>query len=262
MVQPGIPQPVVNGQWIKGVGGAAIWSPITVPDLPVNIPQANLQGSATAGYYSRTATAGAAPSWQALVPTDLPTRLGGGLGAAPTRTQPVTDCNALTETGWYNGSSVANSPGGRGDWIFVMHMSHWNSAGGSSVPGWYTQICWTMQQNPPAKWERSCIGGTWQPWTSYTNTQRMETGFAQFGLSAGQKYDWATNFNQAFGANPTVICSAGTTAVGDVSGNTYGNQVNCGAWVYSLNTATVWFTIYNGSNGNYTIDLNWIAIGR
>ena len=31
--QWGIPQPVVNGQWIKGVGGAAVWAPITATDV-------------------------------------------------------------------------------------------------------------------------------------------------------------------------------------------------------------------------------------
>lgn len=30
----GIPTPVVNGQWIKGVGGAAVWSAITLSDVP------------------------------------------------------------------------------------------------------------------------------------------------------------------------------------------------------------------------------------
>lgn len=29
----GIPSPVVNGQWVKGVGGVAVWSPITVDDV-------------------------------------------------------------------------------------------------------------------------------------------------------------------------------------------------------------------------------------
>jgi hypothetical protein len=31
----GVPVPVVNGQWIKGVGGAAVWAPIQNPDLPL-----------------------------------------------------------------------------------------------------------------------------------------------------------------------------------------------------------------------------------
>jgi hypothetical protein len=29
----GIPTPVVNGQWVKGVGGAAVWSPIALADV-------------------------------------------------------------------------------------------------------------------------------------------------------------------------------------------------------------------------------------
>jgi hypothetical protein len=37
-----LPQPVVNGQWVKGVGGAAVWSAIAVADLPTGIPAANL----------------------------------------------------------------------------------------------------------------------------------------------------------------------------------------------------------------------------
>jgi hypothetical protein len=39
-----LPQPVVNGQWVKGVGGAAVWSAIAVADLPTGIPAANLSG--------------------------------------------------------------------------------------------------------------------------------------------------------------------------------------------------------------------------
>jgi hypothetical protein len=31
----GVPTPVVNGQWIKGVGGAAVWSPITPADVGI-----------------------------------------------------------------------------------------------------------------------------------------------------------------------------------------------------------------------------------
>lgn len=33
VAQGGVPDPVVNGQWIKGVGGAAVWAPITPADL-------------------------------------------------------------------------------------------------------------------------------------------------------------------------------------------------------------------------------------
>ena len=33
----GIPSPVVNGSWIKGVSGAAVWTPIVQGDLPANL---------------------------------------------------------------------------------------------------------------------------------------------------------------------------------------------------------------------------------
>jgi hypothetical protein len=33
----GVPTPVVDGEWIKGVGGAAVWAPITDADLPPRI---------------------------------------------------------------------------------------------------------------------------------------------------------------------------------------------------------------------------------
>jgi hypothetical protein len=29
----GVPAPVVNGEWVKGAGGAAVWSPIVATDI-------------------------------------------------------------------------------------------------------------------------------------------------------------------------------------------------------------------------------------
>jgi hypothetical protein len=39
---PGIPLPVVNGQWIKGVGGAAVWQPLT--GYGTSLPASPLDG--------------------------------------------------------------------------------------------------------------------------------------------------------------------------------------------------------------------------
>jgi hypothetical protein len=39
---PGVPTPVVNGQWIKGVSGAAVWSPINFTDIGGTISDAQL----------------------------------------------------------------------------------------------------------------------------------------------------------------------------------------------------------------------------
>lgn len=53
----GVPQPVVNGQFVKGVGGAAVWQPIGDADLPkrigvaeVNNPITNLNTVAETGW--------------------------------------------------------------------------------------------------------------------------------------------------------------------------------------------------------------------
>lgn len=88
-------------------------------------------------------------------------------GSIPPRLGPLTanvpggDCNLITDTGWYNGSALANTPAGRADWLFIEHISHINGT------PWYTQICWTMQVNPVECYTRSCVGSTtsWTPWT-------------------------------------------------------------------------------------------------
>lgn len=54
----GIPMPVVNGSWIKGIGGAAVWSTIAQTDLPSNLstygataPGKDLNNATAAGWY-------------------------------------------------------------------------------------------------------------------------------------------------------------------------------------------------------------------
>jgi hypothetical protein len=44
----GQPPNVVNGQWIKGVNGAAVWRPITLPDLPI-VPSCKVYKSSPIG---------------------------------------------------------------------------------------------------------------------------------------------------------------------------------------------------------------------
>jgi hypothetical protein len=68
----GIP-PVVNGQWIKGVGGAAVWSPIAQSDLPANVGPSTATPTdwnavAASGWYLATGAANApAPgTWYGL----------------------------------------------------------------------------------------------------------------------------------------------------------------------------------------------------
>lgn len=72
----GLPAPVVNGQWVKGVGGAAVWSAINYTDI-----------AGTPAAYT------------------LPTRLGATSSL-------LTDCNLAVDNGWYfcQPSYTANEP--------------------------------------------------------------------------------------------------------------------------------------------------------
>jgi hypothetical protein len=59
----GIPSPVVNGSWIKGVSGAAVWTPLTQDQLPTNLgatepalPGSDYNQATAAGWYVGTPT--------------------------------------------------------------------------------------------------------------------------------------------------------------------------------------------------------------
>ena len=80
----GVPQPVVNGQWVKGVGGAAVWSPIADADVPsVNT--------------------------------------GGRLGDVGKN---IADCNQAIGNGWYFGNAgAANAPTSDYFSLFVVQLN-------------------------------------------------------------------------------------------------------------------------------------------
>jgi hypothetical protein len=67
----GVPTPVVNGQWVKGSGGAAVWSAIAQADLP-----ANLQGQAPA-FAGADYNNGLAAGWYFGLPNDANAPPGG-----------------------------------------------------------------------------------------------------------------------------------------------------------------------------------------
>jgi hypothetical protein len=137
----GVPTPIVNGQWVKGSGGAAVWSPIVAGDISGSINGQFLKGT------------GGAATWSGIVQGDLPANIG-----ALTRSWDHNDLNSIVDSGWYNGSAMGNAPDGRGDWLFILHISHQNG------PAWSTQVCWTMQTFPTEQYMRCCTGGPWQPW--------------------------------------------------------------------------------------------------
>ena len=68
-----VPAPVVNGQWVKGVGGAAVWSAIAQADLPAPLQAlatgvADWNAVAASGWYLANGAANApgAGSWYGL----------------------------------------------------------------------------------------------------------------------------------------------------------------------------------------------------
>jgi hypothetical protein len=88
-----VPTPVVNGQWVKGVGGAAVWSAIADADVPSLV--------------SGPGRLGPNPCYL-------------GSAGAPS------DWNAIVASGWYMGSSIANAPDG--NWYIgecIVHNTAW-----------------------------------------------------------------------------------------------------------------------------------------
>jgi len=123
----GIP-PVVNGQWIKGVGGAAVWSPIADADVP------------------------------ALVT---------GSGRLGQKGVSITDWNAVYTNGWYMAAGAANAPNeAAGAWLIGIVTVHDNQF--PSTNTWVTQRVWcfTDDGNSLARiWERRATGaGAWGYW--------------------------------------------------------------------------------------------------
>jgi hypothetical protein len=103
---------VVNGQWIKGVGGAAVWSAINYSDIGGTPP-----------------------------PATLPPRLQAGATLA------ISDCNLATDSGWYHcpGGATANTP--VGDWG-MLNVSVLNDPTNTRQVFWsYSQeAAWTRRR--------------------------------------------------------------------------------------------------------------------
>jgi hypothetical protein len=120
-----IPAPV-NGQWLKGQGGAAVWQPWTTADLDA-----------------------------AFVAAGQTHRLG------PNAVANISDWNSAVSNGWYTALSAANSPGGNAafgapGWLLGFVVDH-NSS-------WPTQEVWAFTESPPRRWRRYCINTSWLPW--------------------------------------------------------------------------------------------------
>jgi hypothetical protein len=105
----GIPMPVVNGQWIKGVGGAAVWSPIA----PIDIGGAGLvrvyAGANISGPWSPVK-----PMWTITLPFKADVTL---IVNASLYTNAIGMCGTAV---WWDGATLPNFA----DYFFNEASSH------------------------------------------------------------------------------------------------------------------------------------------
>jgi len=166
----GIPTPVVNGQWIYGSGGAAVWKAIAPADLGTGTPSTTtflrgdgswqappggLPGGQTASSYLRSNASNVA-GWQPVpIPqTDMPAVWGVTLPYPPNN-----DWNQTAATGNYMGhsSNTTNGPwSSYGGW-WLCYCQNYGS-------GWQTQRAVAMDQAQSATAAREQKSGTWSAW--------------------------------------------------------------------------------------------------
>jgi hypothetical protein len=139
---------VSSGQWIKGVGNAAVWSDIVAADIKSPVNGQWIKG------------VGGVSTWQPILASDVPQltsaqmpgRLAGTAGnPAPV---PSNDWSAVTETGWYMGPGVANAP--TGDWYIGQVLVH--------NPIWQVQTLYGFTYYPTQIYTRAQLSGGWNPW--------------------------------------------------------------------------------------------------
>jgi hypothetical protein len=176
----GIPKPVVNGQWIKGVGGAAVWSPWTTADLDA-----------------------------AFTAAGQTHRLG------PNAVANISDWNTAQTNGWYTALSAANAPGGNAaagapGWLLGTVVDHNNS--------WPTQEVWDFTAGgPQRRWRRQCINTSWQPWQLLDSPWYNINAFSGYAAGCGD-YD-ASHWGPArICKRNGVVIGEGLVAVGAPNG--------------------------------------------
>jgi len=227
----GLPSGGSSAQWLKGPQGSAVWAGITTGDVSGLGPQlpAVVNGSWVYG-------SGGAATWKTIAQGDLPANVG-------TSTALVSDCNAITQSGWYNGSSVSNAP--RSDWIFVLHVCHiYNPT------MWITQTCWSMQANPPVMYMRSCLNGSWTAWTQISNTGQSYRGGIGSGVNSGGA-DISVSFSPGF----SVACDGLAVCP---------NNPSTQNWIPRVTgiSASGFSFRAEASNNDQGINYSYVAIGR
>lgn len=148
-----LPQPIVNGRWVKGVGGAAVWSDIAAADIPT-LPATKTTGLVTAdtGWITMTLNSGShyAAPWGPCQYRKLATGLvvcqglftvavaSGTAWIAPVGYRPLSTRNLIFQTAssqsptppetWRlngDGTLVPQGTIAAGAWISMCGLSYW-----------------------------------------------------------------------------------------------------------------------------------------
>jgi hypothetical protein len=154
----GVPQPIVNGQWIKGVGGAAVWSAIA----DVDVPSISSPGTA---------------------------RL------SPRANQSFTDWNNATQNGWWTSSTAANSPLGDSTWWLGRVDTHDYGSGNQWITQelWNFTAGSNAQES---RYRRRCNApNTWGPWIRIDNP-KQQLGYWEYLSEVAVGTGWVNIFAQ------------------------------------------------------------------
>lgn len=225
-----IPKPVVNGQWIKGAGGAAVWSPISFADVTGQIVDAQMRAS----IQSRAAY------------------------------PPGQDCNNATQNGWYwLDTSCVNRPAG------IVNAGEMQVVGNDFYP-YIQQFVYDYNGLATyRRFKGTGAWSAWaQVWpanlTQLDDTARMpQAGSAALcWIKYAGAYittSWGTIFQITFPA------TTGSSIVVDFFGGTTNNYEGTGM-VQTGGPYTIRFTSGLGAGqnttlGSNTISWNWYPIG-
>jgi len=165
---PPMPSPVVNGQWIKGVGGAAVWAPLapygtSLPASPVDGDEAVLVDSVTNPSYSwrfrYNAQSTSAYKWECVGGAPASVGPSGGGAVGNTGTAFVSSGGpyfTLPRPGDYLISVAAELNSGNAIGVSGNAMMSFRLAGGGTTysDGIYTGVggtYWRFASNPMRK---------------------------------------------------------------------------------------------------------------
>jgi len=176
----------------------------------------------------------------------LPARLHAGSAE-----QVITDANSALESGWYQGSGVANAPGT--SWYFYEVVKWYGS-------GYVHQRAMAFFED--RTFERKQAGGTWGAWREIASTAHVNDAVAKLptAMASGFQATSGTLANGA-GINVTVNLTSGrfSTAPNVVVAPRTSSRNNISVTAVSTTSFTVNLSNFSGATAPDT-GFQWIAV--